>query len=250
MTKKMTIPRAAAWEARQTADVLDIYLYDDIAPDEYNWWKGETIESETSADHIRELIEDAQGVNQINVYINSYGGSVKEGLAIYNQLARHPAHKTVYIDGYACSIASVIAMAGDKIVMAANGLMMVHHAACCAYGNPAQLRKLADDLEVIDRASCSSYLTKARGKLDEAKLKELLDAETWLDAAQCLAYGLCDEIAEAHADKKTAEEEYQQSAKMADRLFKMFRKPPEPPQQFAAQKTNAERLMLARKGRK
>lgn len=234
--------RKTAWTAKQEAGVLDVYLYDDIEPDSYDW-RGETIKSETSAKHVKDLIENAQGVNQINVYINSYGGDVKEGLGIYNLLARHPARKTAYIDGYACSIASVIAMACDHIVMAGNALMMIHHAAACVYGNPEQLRKAADDVEVIDRASCSSYLNKAGEKLDEATLKQLLDAETWLDAEQCLAYGLCDEISKPHADKAGAAQEYAQNMRMIEKLQQMFTAPAEPPQRFAEQKTNAERLM-------
>lgn len=234
-------PRTTLWKVEQVAETLKIYLYDDIEPDGYDWWTGQKIESETSANHVRDLIAEAENVSQIEVYINSNGGSVKEGLAIYNQLVRHQAYKTVYIDGYACSIASVIAMAGDKIIMAQNGLMMIHHASACAYGNPEQLRKLADDLEVIDKASCSTYLAKAKDKLDEKTLQEMLDAETWLDAEQCLKYGLCDEIVKAHTDMEAAKKEYQQM-KNFDRLQMLFNSTPVPPEKFANQKTNAERL--------
>ena len=91
-------------------------------------------------------------MKQINIYINSRGGSVFEGTAIYNQLRRHPAHKTVYVDGFACSIASVIAMAGDEVVMPRNALMMVHNAMMGVWGNAAELRKAADDLDKINEA--------------------------------------------------------------------------------------------------
>ena len=73
--------------------------------------------------------------SEIRIYINSYGGSVFEGTAIYNQLKRHPAHKTVYVDGFACSIASVIAMAGDEVVMPRNTMMMIHNMWSCVCGN-------------------------------------------------------------------------------------------------------------------
>ena len=102
--------RKQMWEIRQAAEnTLDLYIYGDVMADGYDWWTDEIIESETSANHFREELEKYPNAVQINLYINSYGGSVFEGTAIYNQLKRHPAHKTVYVDGFACSIASVIA---------------------------------------------------------------------------------------------------------------------------------------------
>ena len=141
---------------------------------------------------------------QIDLYINSYGGSVFEGTAIYNQLCRHPAHKTVYVDGFACSIASVIAMAGDEVVMPRNTLMMIHNMWMGALGNAAELRKAADDLDVINAAGRQAYLEKAGEKLDEAALTTMMDAETWLTAEQCIQYGLADRFADADADMSQA----------------------------------------------
>ena len=160
-------------------NTLDLYIYDYVEGDSYDWWSGEKIESLTSANYIQKKLEEAKDINQINVFINSYGGEVKEGLAIYNQLKRHSANKTVYVDGFACSIASVIAMAGDKVIMGPNTLMMIHHASRSAYGNSEELRKVANDLDVIDKASCSSYLTKAGNKLTEEVLNQLLDNQTF-----------------------------------------------------------------------
>ena len=75
----------------QNPNILDIYIYDDILGDSYNWWTGEKKESETSANYVKQVLENNQKANEINVYINSYGGEVKEGLGIYNQLKRHQA---------------------------------------------------------------------------------------------------------------------------------------------------------------
>ena len=121
------------WEIKQKAetDELDLYIYGDVENDGYDFWTGEVIRSETSANAFREALEENPGVVQINIYINSYGGSVFEGTAIYNQLKRHPAHKTVYIDGFACSIASVIAMAGDEVVMPRNADGSQYVDGCC-----------------------------------------------------------------------------------------------------------------------
>ena len=182
------------YAAKMQSDKLQIYLYDEIVKDSVNWWTDEKIESDTSANHIRKLLDENPNANAIEVYINSNGGDVKEGLAIYNQLKRHKAFVTVIVDGFACSIASVIAMAGDKVTMGPNTLMMLHHASCCAYGNPTELRKAADDLEVIDQTVVESYRIKAGEKLSEEKLTELLDNETWLKAEECLSLGLCDEV--------------------------------------------------------
>ena len=115
------------WEIKQQADkpgTMELYIYGDVRGDRRDFWTGETEESQASAEYFKQALEASPNVEQIDIYINSYGGSVFEGTAIYSQLKRHPAHKTVYVDGFACSIASVIAMAGDEIVMPRNALMM------------------------------------------------------------------------------------------------------------------------------
>lgn len=198
------------WGVRQQADpaALDIYIYGDVEEKTYeegeHWWEGRYVDSENSANHFRELLSEHPEVTQINLYINSYGGSVFEGTAIYNQLKRHPAHKTAYIDGFACSIASVIAMAADEVVMPRNALMMIHNMWLCACGSAAELRKAADDLDVINAAGRGSYLAKAGDKLDEADLVEMMDAETWLTAERCIELGLADRLADKDADMSKA----------------------------------------------
>ena len=200
------------WEIKQqTGGVLDLYIYGDVEGDSYNFWSGEVIQSETSADHFRKELEKYPDVSQINVYINSYGGSVFEGTAIYNQLKRHSAHKTVYIDGFACSVASVIAMAGDTVIMPRNAMMMIHNMWMCACGNAAELRKAAEDLDAINAAGRQAYLEKAGDKLDESALAEMMNTETWLTAEQCMECGLADEYAEHEADMSQASEILQQA---------------------------------------
>ena len=171
-----------------------------------NWWTDEVIRSETSANTFREELAAHPDVSQINIYINSYGGSVFEGTAIYNQLKRHPARKTVYVDGFACSIASVIAMAGDEVVMPRNALMMVHNMWMSVCGNAAELRKAADDLDKINEAGRAAYLQKAGDKLTAEAITQLEDGETWLTAEECIRYGLADRYAEQDADMTQAAE--------------------------------------------
>ena len=182
--------RKNMWEIKQAADgqSIDLYIYGDVQDDDYNFWTGETIRSETSANAFREELAKYPNATQINVYINSYGGSVFEGTAIYNQLRRHPAHKTVYVDGFACSIA----------------LMMIHNMWMCTVGNSAELRKAANDLDIINNAGRQAYLAKTGEKLDEGRLTEMMDAETWLTAEECIALGLADRYAQQDADMSKA----------------------------------------------
>lgn len=194
------------WEIKQSTQPndLDLYIYGEVVGDDHNWWTGAITQSETSATHFRDELNRYPNAEQINIYINSEGGSVFEGTAIYNQLKRHPAHKTVYIDGFACSIASVIAMAGDEIIMPKNALMMIHNMWMGAVGNAAELRKAADDLDTINAAGRAAYMEKAGEKISEEKLIELMDAETWLTAEQCIEYGLADKFADEDADMSGA----------------------------------------------
>ena len=198
--------RKPMWEIKQqtTPGVLDLYIYGDVEGDGYDWWTDEVIESETSANTFREKLAEFPDVTQINLYINSYGGSVFEGTAIYNQLRRHPAHKTVYVDGFACSIASVIAMAGDEIIMPRNALMMVHNMWMGVCGNAAELRKAADDLDKINVAGREAYLQKAGDKLTPEMIAQMEDDETWLTAEECIQYGLADRYADEDADMSQA----------------------------------------------
>lgn len=237
----MAKPMWVIQKAEKQDNTMELYLYDDIVADSEDWWSGEKIESDTSANHIQRVLEESKDAKQINIYINSYGGDVKEGLAIYNQLKRHSANKTVYIDGFACSIAAVIAMVGNKIIMGSNTLMMIHHAWTYAMGNPKELRKAADDLEVIDSASCSSFSAKSNGKISEEKLTELLDNETWLTPEQCLEYGFCDEIAgKEDTVLETAKQRFKQAMQNEIKQHNQSKKVPE---RFNQSKTNAEKLM-------
>lgn len=189
-------------EYQPESDTLELRLYDTIDGD--GWFT----ESETSAKAIAKKLAEMPNAKEIKIFINSLGGSVMEGLGIYNQLKRHSAHKTVYIDGFACSIASVIAMAGDTVIMPKNAVMMIHNAWVVAAGNAAQLRKTADDLDVINAASVQAYLDKAGDKLTPEKLTEMLDAETYLTADQCIELGLADKYddsAEEETDTAKAE---------------------------------------------
>lgn len=196
------------WEIKQAVEpnTLEMYIYGDVQEDGYDWWADEVIESETSANHFRNELAKYPNTMIINIYINSFGGSVFEGTAIYSQLKRHPAQKIVHIDGFACSVASIIAMVGDKIVMPKNTMMMIHNALVGVWGNAKELRKTADDLDVIMEGNRQAYMIKSNGKITEEHLMELLENETWLTAQQCFDYGFCDEIMGQEADLGEAQQ--------------------------------------------
>lgn len=197
------------WELKQLANdptTLDMYLYGDIEAGGYDWWTDEEIVSETSADYFKEELSKYPDVKQINLYCNSFGGSVFEAMSIRNQLKRHSATVTGIVDGFAASAASFILTGCDVVKMYSNTTQMLHNMWNVAVGNSKQLRKAADDMDVMMAGNRQAYLEKAGGKLTEEKLIEILDNETWLTAKDCLEFGLCDEVIAEEVNLKTAEE--------------------------------------------
>ena len=166
----------------------DIYIYGDIT----SWpWLESDVSSYTLSKELQELDES---IEHINVYINSYGGEVAEGLAIYNALKRHKAKVTTYVDGFACSIASVIFAAGDERIMTDTSLLMIHNAWTWAAGDANELKKQAEDLEKITQASINAYMDIVN--ISEDELKEMMDNETWLNGEEALEMGFATELAE------------------------------------------------------
>lgn len=187
-------------------DVLEIRLYGEVCEDGYNYWTGETIKSNTSQSYFAEKLGEYKDIKEIRLYINSEGGSVEQGYGIYANLSRHPANKICYIDGFANSIASIIAMACDKIIMYPNSIMGIHNVSEIVYGNAAELRKTADDLDKIMEGNRQIYLQRSAGKITLEELTKFLDDETFLTADECLKYGFCDEIdGKATADNEAIE---------------------------------------------
>ena len=189
------------WKINQKSEELvELYLYGEVNEGNYDFF-GDFVNGKNSAESIRDELEKYPNAKEINVYINSVGGDVMQGTAIYNLLKRSKAFKTIYVDGFACSIASVIAMAGDKVVMPKNTMMMIHNCWTCAVGNANELRKVADDLDKIMEANIQAYLMKTNGKISEEKLKEFLNEEKYLTASECLEYGFADELVEQEVDE-------------------------------------------------
>lgn len=165
----------------EPTSTADLYLYDDIG-----MWG-------TTANDFKEQLLSLKS-DKINIYINSNGGEVDAGLAIYNLLKRHSAQKTIHIDGIAASMASVIAMAGDKVIMPRTALMFVHKPWTLAAGNADDLRKTADDLNAWEAALVAAYTAKT-GK-DAEYISAMLKDERLLSAEEAVELGFADEIDE------------------------------------------------------
>lgn len=180
------------WEMTQTSNnSADINIDGEIVTDKY-------FDSDTSGSSFRDDLKQLGDVDTINLHINSPGGSVFEGISIFNQLKQNKATVNVYVDGLAASIASVIAMCGDTIFMPSNSMLMIHNPMTFVMGNSNELRKQADDLDRIRETSVSTYLSKSDGKISEETLKQLMDDETWLTAQEAVDYGLADEVMESN----------------------------------------------------
>jgi len=169
----------------KTDDSADLYIYGDIVS--YKWFENDV----TASDFQKELAKIGD-VKTLNIFINSYGGDVFQGQAIYSMLKRNKATKNVYIDGIAASCASLIAMAGDKIIMPANAMMMIHRAWTIGIGNANDFREQADLMDKIDESIMATYQAKTGMEID--KIKELMDAETWMTAEEAKDYGFADEV--------------------------------------------------------
>lgn len=195
---------------------LQFFILDEIRPDRkvYDWASGK-FKTEESTTSQRYFVENLSGVTEgqtVELYINSMGGDVKEALGIVNALKRCPAKVIAYVDGFAASAASVLTQGADEIYMPRNTCMMLHNARWVTEGNPKELRKSADDLEVINKSIINSYATRAGDKLSAKALQQILDEETWLTAEQCIQYGLADGYTDYDADIQKAAEQFKAAA--------------------------------------
>ena len=168
----------------QTGARADLWIYEEIGTD--FWGEGLTA---------KKFVEDlaALEVDHIALHINSPGGSVFDGQAIYNAIQRHPARVTSHVEGLAASIASVVALAGDTVEMAANALFMIHDPYGMAMGTSDDMRQMAEVLDKVKGTILGVYERKT-GMEPEAIL-EAMAAETWYTAAEAQQAGFVDSVA-------------------------------------------------------
>ena len=157
----------------------ELFFYGDIVSDSWSAWSDE----DQYPMNVSQLLKEI-GNDDIDIHINSGGGDVFAGVAICNMLRSANGKKTVYVDGLAASIASVIAMAGDEIIIPSNAFMMIHKAWTFAMGNANDMRSLADTLDKLDSGIIATYMSRAADGVTEDKISELMAAETWLTGAE------------------------------------------------------------------
>lgn len=195
-------------EAKKENDKTTVYMYGDIVDERpRNWWSGEEIEGDFIIPaEVRKVFDDID-TNDIDLHINSYGGSVFASVSIFNHIRTLNKNITVYIDGLAASGASLIAMAGSKLIMPKNTTLMIHRASSFCWGNCNDMKKVAETLEKLDNVTVfETYKAKFKGTDEE--LKNLIDTETWLSADECLENGFCDEVIELSSkDNKEVKKE-------------------------------------------
>jgi ATP-dependent protease ClpP protease subunit len=182
---RQTLPRAQhgpdrpRLHAEPSGDTTDLLIYDEIG------WFG------ICAQDVVAALADVKG--DLNVRINSPGGDVFDGIAIFNILAGHDGNVTVTVDGLAASAASVIAMAGDTVRMSTGTQLMIHDASGFCYGNAADMTELADLLNRVSDTIASVYAD--RTGVDLADWRGRMRAETWYSAQEAVDAGLADEMA-------------------------------------------------------
>lgn len=197
-----------------------LYIYDDVSEyGEFDWWTWEYKESETSADFFRKALAEIPETDTIELHINSYGGSVKEGIAIYNQLKQKKCKEIVaYVDGFAYSIASIILQAADRRIMGLGTSLLIHNMWINISGNAEDLRKAADDLDVLMEANRQIYMDKVT--ITEDELIEMLNNETYLTPDQAVEKGFADEVNKSvEADTAAAMQAMQQQLQQLRRTM-------------------------------
>ena len=185
MTASVTKTNNQSWYSikAKANDTAEISIYDEIG--------GGGVSAQQFSKDFKAL---GNNLKQINLHIHSPGGDVFDGIAIYNLLKNHPANKTVTIDGLAASMASVIAMAGNEIIMPENAMMMIHKPWGIQGGDAEDMRKYADLLDKVEDTLIPAYAAKTGKSAEE--LAEMLAAETWLNGKECVEHGFADKLAE------------------------------------------------------
>ncbi|TAA12471.1 Clp protease ClpP [Pseudoxanthomonas winnipegensis] len=172
------------YRAADSQDDRSISVYDVIG---YDYWTGEGVTAKRIAGALRQM-----GPGPVTVNVNSPGGDMFEGLAIYNLLREHDGEVTVKVLGLAASAASIVAMSGDTVQIARAGFLMIHNCWVLAVGNRNDLREVADTLEPFDLAMADIY--SARTGQDAKAMAKLMDAETWIGGTQAVEGGFADEL--------------------------------------------------------
>lgn len=197
------------WKLENSVDSSGSTLILEGPISQESWWGDEVTPQE-----FRDELKKISG-KKLTVSINSVGGDVWAGVSIYNALADLDAEITVKVDGLAASIASVIAMAGEKIIMSPGSTMMIHRASMLAMGDANDMKKAIEMLEAVEEGITDIYVERS-GQTKEA-VKEMMDAETWMSPDKAVELGFADEV----GTKKESKEEQPASIFTGNFAFSM-----------------------------
>lgn len=163
----------------------DLYFYGDIVS---SWW-GSWDNTDQYPDNVKKFLDSAKG-KKLNIHVNSGGGSVFAGIAIYNMIKNHDAETVTYIDGMAASIASVIALASDKVVMRTGSTLMIHKPLYSIWGsyNADDFRKMAKDLDAVQACIMQVYKENMASGVDIKTIEKLVNAETYMSSDEAMKY--------------------------------------------------------------
>lgn len=205
----------------QSDQEATLYIYGDITS--IKWFENDVC--------VYDLAKEIGELNgkKLNVRINSYGGEVAEGLAIYNLLRSYGGEVVTICDGFACSAASVVFMAGKQRIMPKSSLLLIHNAWTRASGDANDLRKAADDLEKITQPSVDIYSSVSN--LSKEEIKKMMDEETWISADEALSYGFATEVTDEEAMQSLEEGILAKTVmknKELEKRIKELEKPAEP----------------------
>jgi ATP-dependent protease ClpP protease subunit len=174
----------------QTCDSADLYFYGDIVSIAYNpddWWSWGNPEDKAPQD-VANFLNELNGMTDINIHVNSGGGDVFAGVAIYNLLKNNSANKTTYVEGLAASAASIIALAGDTVIIPSSAQLMIHNPWTMAMGDANDFRKTADMLDQVALSLINIYIDNANEGVTQEQIKEMMDNETWMTGEQAAEY--------------------------------------------------------------
>lgn len=203
---------------RSVGNVHKLYIYDDVtAYGTFDWTTWTMKESETSAKYFRDQLEAIPDTDTIELHINSNGGSVKEGVAIYTQLKQKSCKKVGYVDGVAYSVAFLILQACDERIMGLGTSALIHNMWMSVDGNAKELRKAADDLDVLMESNRKIFME--RSNLEEQQLIDMMEAETFLTPDQCLEYGLIDKVDSYQADEGDTQEKLMEQVQQLTQMI-------------------------------
>lgn len=185
-----------SFRAEVSGGRASLYIYDVIGED---WWTGGGV----TAKSVQQAIDGMKGASALDVYINSPGGDIFEGKAIYAQLRRFAGERVVHVDGIAASAASFIAMAGDRIVTSPAATWMIHEVWARTSGTAADFRSMADVLDMENTIFAETYAKRSGQSVED--VRAWMAAETWMSASEAKSRGFTDEIAEAEASGSNAD---------------------------------------------